>query len=719
MGKASRKKQSASEAGKPAGSEAHKLTSSVQSEASHIGKSAVRQSSLFHKPIVHLLLIAVLGFLVYSNTFHSPFQWDEADFIVGNPIVKDLAYFSNPSLAEGFPVYDGLAARYVGYLTFALNHKVNGLNVFGYHVANLAIHLINALLVYFFIFFTFKTPYFGKGQNAKSIEQSLESNKGLAALPYAQFVALAVALLFVAHPIQTEAVTYVFQRFASLVSMFYLLSLVLYVKGRLTSEQASKPASWKTGKPASYYFLALLSAVLAMKTKENAFTLPVIMTLYEFLFFTGPLKSRILRLAPFLLTMLIIPMTMIRLDSSAVEVMSQIKDPVGLGYEKLSRGDYLITQFPIIATYLRLLFFPANQNIDYDYPVYHSFFAPPVFLSLLLLLSLFGTAVYLLYRSRQEGKPASGQADNPVNRESVTLHALLATSPYSRLVAFGILWFFITLSVESSIIPIPMVINEYRTYLPSAGFFLAVVAGFVLFLAQISRFTTQGSRFAKVAFALFAVIILGLASATYARNALWKDKINLWQDVVGKSPNSPRGYNNLGIAYKDKGMQDEAIRMYERAIALRPSFRAAHVNLGVSYAMSGQTDRAIEELKLAITMDPKNYFAYTNLGRAYSQAGRPDLAVENYIKGIEHNPFNSSAYHGLGTAYMRLGKTDAAIAAYSKFAEVSPNNPEAYRNRGIAYATKSDFNSARADFQQACSMGSGESCGYLRDPQFR
>jgi hypothetical protein len=109
-----------------------------------------------------------------------------------------------------------------------------------------------------------------------------------------------------------------------------------------------------------------------MKTKENAFTLPVIITLYEFLFFSGPLKTRALRLVPFLLTMLIIPLTIMGLKSTAGEIISQIKDPVSLGYQELSRASYFFTQFRVIVTYIRLLFFPVNQNIDYDYPVYHS-----------------------------------------------------------------------------------------------------------------------------------------------------------------------------------------------------------------------------------------------------------------------------------------------------------------------------------------------------------
>ncbi len=141
-----------------------------------------------------------------------------------------------------------------------------------------------------------------------------------------------------------------------------------------------------------------------MKTKENAFTLPLVITLYEFLFFSGPVKTRLLRLAPFLLTLLIIPLTLIGMDKPAGEIISQMTDPAAMGSQEISRNEYLFTQLRVIVTYLRLLFLPVNQNIAYDYPVYHSLFDPPVFLSFLFLTALFGVAGYLLFKEAQKSE---------------------------------------------------------------------------------------------------------------------------------------------------------------------------------------------------------------------------------------------------------------------------------------------------------------------------
>jgi Flp pilus assembly protein TadD len=595
-------------------------------------------------------------------------------------------------------------------------------------MVNLAIHLINAVLVYLLVLFTFRTPYFSNQLSAKS-EKSIVSSKkdemehyrpgtdspsllttnySLLTTDYSRFFAFAVALLFVSHPVQTEAVTYVFQRFASLVSMFYLLSLVLYIKARLKSHSAESMAQGVIDNPKGavalsplkgplpYALCSLLCAVLAMKTKENAFTLPLVITLYEFLFFTGPLKSRILRLIPFLLTMLIIPVTLAGLSNTAAEIISQIENPLAVGYEQLSRTGYLFTQFRVVVTYIRLLFLPLNQNIDYAYPLSDSFFELPVLISFLFLTCLFGTAVYLIYKT-QSAKSREQSVDDSVP------YALGAM----RLAAFGILWFFITLSLESGVIPLAMIINEYRVYLPSVGFFLALVAGAALLINRIAI----AMRYALCA---MLILVLALASATYARNALWKDKISLWEDVVSKNPNSPKVYNNLGIAYYEKGLYDKAIEVYRRSISLSPDNFFAYSNLGVAYAVIGRIDLAIENLTRAISLEPQNGVAHANLARAHRRLGQYEKAVENYRQAVALAPYNEMAFYGLGSTYMILGEFDNALAAFTRFVELSPQNAEAYRSRGMAYLKKGDMGKAAEDFSRACSLGSREACVHMK-----
>jgi len=335
------------------------------------------------RPLAVLFLLSLLATLIYSNTFSSPFHFDDKFNIVENPQIKDLSNFL------GFS-----GSRAVGFLSFALNYHFNGLNVFWYHLVNLLIHITNGFLVYSLVLLLFKACASDHGS-----QQLPTLNSQLAAAPW---VALVTALLFVCHPIQTQAVTYIVQRFASLVALFYLLTLVCYVKWRLASPEARSRYLWYAG--------ALLSTVLAMKTKENSFTLPFMILLVEAVFFRPGTKKQWLLLVPFLLTLLIIPVS--RGDALG-EAEGFARDATAI-----SRSDYLFTQFRVIITYLRLLVLPINQNLDYDYPIYHSLFEPTVFLSFLFLSSLFALSLYLLFASRPipSASPGSPRLDNALPR---------------------------------------------------------------------------------------------------------------------------------------------------------------------------------------------------------------------------------------------------------------------------------------------------------------
>jgi tetratricopeptide (TPR) repeat protein len=678
-----------------------------------MGKSSGKKSNqitpvfdlrgLLYNPLIHILLIAAVGFLAYSNTFHGPFQWDEQEFIVGNPIIEDLSSFLSPSKALGSAYYPLLTLRPVGYFSFALNYKFHGLNVAGYHIINLLIHIMNAALVYFLILFTFRTPYFrGQGSGVRSqdevsrrqqtVNRKQPSAHDLLFNPYSHLIALAVALFFVAHPVQTEAVTYIFQRLASLVSMFYLLSLVLYVKGRLRSQNAeSKAQNGKTITrdalvPMLYYILSLLFAVLAMKTKENAFTLPLVITLYEFLFFSGPVKTRLFRLAPFLLTMLIIPLTLIGIDKAAGEIISQTTDPATLGSQAISRNDYLFTQFRVIVTYLRLIFLPVDQNIAYDYPVYHSLFDPPVFLSFLFLTALFGMAGYLLYKSRAVSDQRSAITNNPLSAYSLIL------APCYRLIAFGIFWFFITISVESSIIPLPMLIDEYRVYLPSVGAFTSIVTG--AFVLMIRAGSANVGRNEKVVLSMLILAVVALTSATYARNTLWMDNVSLWQDVVRKSPNLYRGYTNLGKAYFEKGQYEKAIDMFDRVVALRPSNFEAYNNRGNALNKVGRINEAISDYDKAIALHPSDFIAYNNRGNIFNSLGRINEAISDYDKAIALHPSDFIAYNNRGNIFNSLGRINEAIADYEKVIALNPSDYKSYAVLGVLYGKAGSFDRA-------------------------
>jgi tetratricopeptide (TPR) repeat protein len=611
------------------------------------------------KPFLHILLIIFLSLIAYSNTFESSFHFDGEHYIVDNPVIRDLSNFTQPSSSRDFSLkfqYETFSRRYLGYLSFALNYRLHGLNVAGYHFVNLLVHMCTAMLAYFFVILTFKTPFI----------------RNSAIRDYAGYIALFTALLFACHPLQTQAVTYIWQRVTSLCTMFYLLSLVAYIKWRLytqggqrdrgTEAEAERPRHGTGVKTILLYLISLICTILAMKTKEIAFMLPVVLMLYEFTFFAGKIKKRVLYLIPFLLTMLIIPLITINFDKPVGEMMGHIES-ITKGSAQLPRGEYLLAQFRVLVTYLRLTFLPVNQNLDYDYPRYYSFFNIEVFSSFVFLAILFGLSIYILFRYRD-------------------------SAPHTRLISFGIIWFFVNLLLESSIIPLNNVIFEHRMYLPSVGVFLALST--VIFMV-IDRW----KAYAKVITMMLAIIIIVLTGATYARNTVWKDEITLWQDVVNKSPDKERGYSNLGTAYEYQGLIDMAIEQYLAATKIDNDYPAAHYNLGNAYESKGLTDAAIRHYQKALKLSPTYSKAYNNLGNIYLSQGLIDEAIEQYLMAIKFKTDNNpNSYINLGNAYESMGSLDKAMAQYQNAVELQPNHPLAHYNIGKLYQLKGFVNSA-------------------------
>lgn len=615
------------------------------------GPATPREDRMLHRTIVGLLLIATLGLLAYSNTLHVPFVFDDEPAITENRLVKDIGNF----LAN----LDGYAynpRRYIAYLTFAINHRIDGLDVTGYHAFNIIVHLVNAFLVFALVRLSFRTPFLKKS----------------ALFPFSLQIAFFSALLFAVHPVQTQAVTYIVQRMTSLATLFSLASVCLYSRWRLAPE--SENSVWN--RSLILYASSLLSLVLAMKTKEIAFTVPILITLYESFFFES---TRWRYLVPVLLTLLIIPAGLLNIGKPLGEILSDVSTVTRVK-SALPRGVYLLTEVAVVATYLRLLVFPVNQNLDYDYPVVHSVLNVSFLLAATIILALLFCGTILFLRSR----PDRG---NPIRE--------------FRLASYGVAWFFITLLVESSIIPITDVIFEHRAYLPSAGFFIGlstiiIAAGFRL------ESKVPGLRRALVAGMTLAAIVLTVA--TFARNETWKDEVRLWTDVVAKSPRKGRPRYNLGLAYERKGDLDEAKSNYITSISLDPYNGKAHDNLGTIFAKQGSLPEAIREFRTALALDPDDAAAMNNLGNIYANLGRLEDALLMFRKTLASDPDNVDAFYNLGIVYGKTGDFEKAAEAYSAALRLDPGHVAAHNNLGLLYARQGRLVEAAAEFRAAVTL---------------
>jgi protein O-mannosyl-transferase len=588
-----------------------------------------------------LAIIILLGIIIYSNSFKCSFQFDDEASIFNNASIRNLS--------DVKAWWNSYPSRPFSILTFAINYHFDKLNVWGYHLVNLVIHLINACLVWWLTLLIFLTP----------------SMKDKEIVRDRKVIALFTALLFLSHPLATQSVTYIVQRMASMVAMFYLLSLALYVYGRLLNKSNITKYLLFTG--------SLISAILAMLTKENAFTLPLAIVLFEIFFlrtrkFVIKFKDyRVILLLAVSLSLIILLFIMF-----SGSILATLPPSGGYTYN-LTALNYLFTQFSVIVKYLQLLILPIHQNLDYDYPISYNLFEMRTLLCLLLLLSSIVLAIYLFRKN--------------------------------RIISFAIFWFFLTLSIESSFIPIRDVIFEHRTYLPSFGFFLILSTSIYLLLWK---------KYKYFAISVLMIIIISNSFLTFERNKVWKDPSTLWSDVILKSPHKNRGWRNRGNFYRDlaikyeaqqnnilaKKMTDLAFNDYSQLVELLPE-ATAYVSRGRIYFKRNDFNKAYEDFTSAIKLNPKYAEAFSNRAAVLYNIGEWQKAISDYSKAIEMDSNYIDIFTNRGNAYENLKEWEKAIADYTQAIKISPKNDIIYYNRGIAYEKINQIDKAYDDFSKA------------------
>jgi protein O-mannosyl-transferase len=511
--------------------------------------------------LIFIIYILIAGVIAYSNSFDCSFHFDDS-YVFKSSVTGDTA-----SIGDWIRLHP---ARPIGMLTFAINYNIHKLDVWGFHLVNLIIHLINALLVWWLTFITFSTP----------------AMKDTAISGHKREVAFLTGLLFVTHPLATQSVTYIVQRFTSLSTLFYLLSLILFVEGRLRENT----------KTAMFMFCAsIVFGACGLLTKEIVFTLPFAIILYDYCFIKTSSWKMDLRDKRLIFSFILLSIFMLFfLRNYSLDIFKTVQPTPVYSYS-ISMKEYFFTQFQVILTYLRLFILPFNQNLDYDYPVSAGFFQLKTILSLSVLLGIL-TAGVLMFKKY-------------------------------RLISFGIFWFFLTLSVESSIIPISQdVIYEHRTYLPGIGFFLALTGAFFYFCRE---------KYLHVVVVIIVMIASVNTALTYQRNKIWKNDSTLWADCVEKSPNKVRVHINLGVAYSERGQYQLAINDFDEAIRLKPDMAEAYNNRGGIYSTLGQYRLAINDFDEAIRLKPDLAEAYFGRGGAYLLQSNNKLGCRDAQKACE------------------------------------------------------------------------------------
>ena len=546
----------------------------------------------------HLLCVSavcIIGALIYSNSLNGPFVFDDLDEILGNESIRLTEINHHGLWAAAFD--SPSPKRPFANLSFALNYYAGGYDVTGYHLTNLVVHLASGVLVYCIALLTLRQlagPRRAETDPATSIR--------------AAAFAVVAAGIFVAHPIQTQSVTYVVQRMSSMAAMFYFLSLLLFILGRRSKSTRLRWLVWAG---------SLGAWILALGTKQTAATLPIIILLYEWYFFRdldrGWAKRQAWLLAAALAALLLLALVYLGGNPLA----SLLAD---YGGRDFTIGERVLTQFRVLVHYLSLLIYPhpSRLSLVHEFSVSTSLLDPgTTLLSLLALGALLGFAIRIARRQ--------------------------------RIVSFGIVWFFVTLLIESSIIGLELAF-EHRLYLPMLGFALLSAAVLLRVFPGNRSFLTAG-----------IIVILALEAVTYWRNRVWASEILLWSDVVNKSPQSARGNHNLGTALAKRGRLDEAIEGYRTTLTLDSRFKGAHYNLGKVLEIQGELQASQYHYEQAIGLDPNYAQARNNLAFLFVRQGRLEEAGRQFARMVERDPGDERARLNLRNIEMVIGGNPADL----------------------------------------------------------
>jgi len=598
------------------------------------------------KIVFSVITLTIMIVSVYSNSFKCSWHFDDMPNIVENPRLHmeklnwqslKKAFFSDRNNPH-FPY------RPVACLSFALNYYFGKLNVSGYHLVNLAIHLISSIFLFLFVYRTLEYLALTKRWTGDTY-----------------FVALLSTVLWAVNPIQTQAITYIVQRMAAMAAMFYIIGMYCYLLARTAEARATKVV---------FYGFCGLCFLLAIGSKENAAMFPISIFLFEAVIIQQD------------------PVYFIRSYWISICAALGLTILVGLGYfiwktgglpdltvgyrnRPFTMSQRLLTEPRVLLFYVSLLFYPMPNrlNVAHDFTLSTSLLSPPT--TIAAILTIVGLILLAIMVAKK--KP---------------------------LISFVILFYFLNHIIESSIFPLELVF-EHRNYLPSMFIFLPVAIGFGMLLSFY-----QNNHFMRFVFCGFIVALLvGLGHSTLMRNFSWRNEISLWIDAVDKSPNIFRPHHNLAKAYSDAGYKKKAIaeylvalqkrcsankdekylayynlgyhfymnreyqkakEYYRKSIELQNTFWSSHNNLGIILANEGKFKEALKEFKTATKLTTQSVYPRANLGFLLVNIKKPKEGIRHLEKALQMHPDDIQTMKRLAVAYLKANKPRKAACLFER-----------------------------------------------------
>lgn len=557
--------------------------------------SAAASQTWWWNPVVVLLAL-----LLYAWSLPAPFVFDDRPVLLMDVETRSSAQAMR-----------GAWTRRLGLLSFAWNYESHGFWAPGYRLVNIGLHAACGLTLLALLRVLL--------QRSSSHEWAVTTRP--------TWLPLAITLIWLAHPLQTESVTYIVQRFECLAALAMLLCLYGVARG------AAAARGWP------WYGLAVISAWIAVQTKEAAIVLPLLALLLDRILLSSSWRE-VVRRRGFCHLLIIAAGVTLAVQSWHAAIHQQ-EVSAGLGVPGLTPWMYLSSQAGVILHYLRLSIWPASLCLDYQWPTARN--AAEIYPPGCVVLALLAATGYLLWK-----RPRAG---------------------------FAAVSFFLLLAPTSSILPIKDLAVEHRMYLPLAPLvalsLLAISHGW----DRLSGTSWSGSS-GKLA--VVVAMLAALGGRTVARNADYLHPERLWSQAVRANPENWRARHFLGAELVKQGRLAEGIAQYEQAIRCNPQAAGTFNNLGILHARQGGWAEAADCYERALQIAPNYYQAAFNYGNLLMSQGQPEAARQRYLQAVTCHPKYPEGWHALGIACEAVNADREAVAAYRHACQLDP------RARGAA-----------------------------------
>ena len=564
-----------------------------------------------------LFVIALIAavFLAYQPVWHAGFIWDDDTFLFNNPLIKlpDGLYqfWFTTKAPDFFPLTS---------TTLWLEWRLWGMNPLGYHIVNVLLHALSTVLIW-------------------------------RVLTYLRIPgAWLAAALFAVHPVNVESVAWITERKNTLAMLFYVMSLLFYLRFEDTDR-------WR------WYGMALGSFVLALLSKTAVVPLPIVLLGFAW-WKRNKISVRDVKLTlPFFGVAVLLGLITVWFQSHNVIVSTIVR--ADSFWSRLAGAGWAVW------FYLYKALLPVN--LIFVYPKWQ-IDATNLLSYVPGLLVLACAAVFWRYR-KGWGK------------------VWLLGLGYFVVMLLPVLGFINIYFMHYSLVA------DHWQYFSIIGPIGLVAVG----ITWASDRLKKRNVFLVPAFSVMLLLVLGVL--TWRQTCNYSDVETLWNMTIERNPACWMAYNNRGMTYYNIGQYRKAIEDLSRLIVLNPTYIKAYNNRGLSYLNLGQYQQAIEDFNKAIIREPTYVDAYYNRGMTYYNIGQYRKAIEDYNRTIVLNPTYIKAYNNRGLSYLNLGQYQQAIEDFNKAIIREPNFEMAYRNRGVAYIKQGNKELGCYDAQKACELG--------------